>query len=105
MKSKKTSNYKPVILPPAKKDIKEAARWYEGRKVGLGKQFTQTVRKKIQFICQNPYAVAIRYEETRTAVLETFPYMIHFSIEENSKLIVISAVLSTHQDPNLWSQR
>lgn len=50
-------------------------------------------------------AVAIRYKNTHTALLDTFPYMIHFTIDENQKLMIISAVLSTHRDPFLWKER
>jgi plasmid stabilization system protein ParE len=97
--------YKAVILPLAKQDIKEAARWYNDRQAGLGKRFAEHVRQKVRFIRQNPKAVAIRYDETRTAVLDVFPYMIHFTIKEENKLIIISAVLSTHQNPDDWKDR
>jgi len=97
--------YKSIILPLAKQDIKEAAKWYNERQPGLGKRFTQHVRQKVKFIRQNPKAVAIRYDDTRTAVLDVFPYMIHFTIDEENKLVIISAVLSTHRDPDMWKER
>ena len=97
--------YKSVLLPLAKSDILEAAQWYSQRQTGLGKRFTEQVRKTVSFIRKNPTAVAIRYDNTRTAVLEVFPYMIHFTIDEAQKLIIISAVLSTSRDPKLWKER
>ncbi len=97
--------YKSVILPLAKQDIRDAAKWYNERKPGLGKVFTMGVRKKVRFIRQNPKAIAIRYDNIRTSVLDVFPYMIHFEIDENKKQVVISAVLSTHQDPEIWNER
>ena len=33
--------YKAVILPLAKLDIKEAAKWYNDKQSGLGKRFTR----------------------------------------------------------------
>ena len=65
--------YKSIILTLAKQDIKEAATWYKKKQSGLGKKFTVTIRKKVLYIRQNPKAVAIRYDDTRTAVLDTFP--------------------------------
>jgi plasmid stabilization system protein ParE len=102
--------YKSVILPLAKQDIKEAAAWYNERQPRLGKRFTANVRKKIHYIRQNPKALAVRYDDTRTALLDTFPYLIHFTIDhftidEEKKLVVISAVLSTSRDPKLWEER
>lgn len=97
--------YKSIILPIASQDIQDAAKWYNDQKPGLGKKFTATVRKKVRFIRQNPKAVAIRYDDTRTALLDTFPYMVHFAVDDSKKLIVVSAVLSTHRDPEIWKGR
>ena len=97
--------YKAIILPGAKEDIKEAAQWYNGKQKGLGKQFTQKVRSKIHQICENPKAVAVRYDETRCAVLEIFPFMVHFSINDKQKLVIISAVFHTSLNPESWSKR
>jgi plasmid stabilization system protein ParE len=94
--------YKVDILPLANQDIKEAAKWYNQRQSGLGKRFTNHVRQKVRFISQNPKAVAIHYNDIRTAVLDVFPYMIHFAINEETKAIIIFAVLSTHQDSDMW---
>ncbi len=37
--------YKLIILPPAKEDIQEAAKWYETKRTGLGKKFTAGIRE------------------------------------------------------------
>lgn len=97
--------YKSIILPLARQDIKDAAKWYNDRKNGLGKRFIQHVRQKVHFIRQNPKAVAIRYKDTRTAVLDTFPYMIHFTVDDDKKLVIVSAVIGTYRDPDKWTER
>jgi plasmid stabilization system protein ParE len=97
--------YKPVILPLAKQDIKEAAKWYNKRKEGLGKLFTTNVRKTVKFISQNPQGAAIRYNNARTILLETFPYMIHYIVDEEKQIIVIAAVLNTSRNPEAWQDR
>jgi hypothetical protein len=76
--------YKAIILPLAKQDIKEAAHWYNERQRGLGRRFTQQVRQKVNFIRQNPKAVAKRYDNVRTAILDVFPYMVHFVLDEEN---------------------
>jgi plasmid stabilization system protein ParE len=97
--------YKSIILPVAKQDIKEAAAWYNERQPGLGKRFTAYVRKTVHYIRQNPNAVAIRYDNIRTALLDTFPYMIHFSVDDDKKIITVLAVLHTARDPKIWEER
>jgi hypothetical protein len=97
--------YKSIILPLAKEDIKRTAKWYNQQKAGLGKRFTTHVRIKVRYICENPESIAIRYKSTRTALLDTFPYMIHFSIDPENKVVIISAVFSTKEDPEKWTTR
>ncbi len=97
--------YKSIILPLAKEDIREAAKWYNKRQIGLGKRFTAEVREKVHFIRQNPKASNIRYNSVRTAVLNVFPFMVHFTIEEKNKTVIVSAVLHTSRNPELWKNR
>jgi plasmid stabilization system protein ParE len=97
--------YRSLILPPAKEDIRDAARWYNKQSQGLGKRFIAEVRDSVQFIKQNPTASSIRYDEVRTTVLKVFPFMIHYTIDEDNKTVVISAVLHTSRDPEVWKKR
>lgn len=97
--------YKSIILPLAKQDIKEAAIWYNSKQKDLGKKFTQKIREKVDLICKHPGASTIRYGNTRTAILDTFPYMIHYTIDEFQKTIVISAVFHTSLNPKKWKTR
>jgi len=84
--------YKVKILPSAKLDIKESALWYNDQQKGLGKKFTTQIREEIKFIKQNPKAVSIKYDDiTRTTLIDVFPFMIHFTID--NKTIIIKAVL------------
>jgi plasmid stabilization system protein ParE len=97
--------HKAIILPLAKEDIREAAHWYNDKKKGLGKRFTKEVRTKIKYICENPKAIAVRYDKTHCAVLDVFPFMIHFSIDEKKEIIIVSAVFHTSLNPKRWEKR
>ena len=94
--------YKAVLLPLAKQDIKEAVYWYESRQTGLGKRFSRYVREKVKQITKDPYLIAVRYDEVRTAILDVFPFMIHYIIDEATKSIIITAVLHMSQNPDKW---
>ncbi len=97
--------YTATILPHAKKDIREAALWYNKQQKGLGKRFTEEVRGKVRFVRQNPEASNIRYENVRTVVLSVFPFMIHYTVDHSNKQIMVTAVLHTSRDPELWKTR
>lgn len=68
------------------------------------RRFIAHVRQKVHFIRQNPQAVAIRYDDIRTAMLDTFPYMIHYSVNDVRKLIIVATVLSTSRDSGTWQK-
>ncbi len=89
--------YTARLLSAAKQDIREASQWYNEQLLGLGNRFRDSVRAKVNTICQHPQVYAIRYAEMRTAVLDVFPYMIHFFIVEEQKFVIISAVLHTRR--------
>jgi len=97
--------YRTVILLPAKEDIREAALWYNKKQKGLGKRFTFQVREKIHFIKRYPQANSVCYDDVRTAILSVFPFMIHYSIDNQTKTIIIIAVLHTSRNPELWRKR
>ncbi len=90
------------MLPHAKGDIRKAALWYNKKSKGLGKKFTSKVRETVSVLKQNPKSSNIRYDNIRTAVLDIFPFMIHYSIDESNKTIIISSVLHTSRNPKLW---
>jgi plasmid stabilization system protein ParE len=97
--------YKSIILPEAKQDIKDSAKWYNSKQKGLGKRFTNHVRKKVHYIRENPEHIAVRFGETRTAMVDTFPYMIHFTIDDDNKTVIVSAVFATKDNPEKWNKR
>lgn len=96
--------YRLVILPVAKQDIKEAASWYESKQKGLGKRFVLHVREKLNSLKKHPYNFVNRYDETRTAVFDVFPFMAHYNVDESGKTIIIAAVLHTSRNPEIWME-
>lgn len=97
--------YKVVVLPLAKDDISKGADWYNSKQEGLGRRFIQDLRIKVQHIRNNPKTSAIRYDNVRTAVLGEFPFMIHYSIDDDNSTIIIAAVFHTSLNPNIWKSR
>lgn len=98
-------SYKVVILPLAKNDIKQAVDWYQQKQNKLGRRFAAEVRKKVNFIQKNPKATAVRYKNVRTALLDKFPFLIHYIVDEKGKTIIIAAVFHTSLNPDIWGKR
>lgn len=97
--------YKIVLLPLAKVDIQEAAIWYNSKQKGLGKKFTIEVRKTVLHISNNPNLSAIRYDDIRTSLLDVFPFLVHYIVDDEKLIITICAVLHTSLNPDKWIER
>ena len=97
--------FKSVIQNTAKNDLRETVKWYNSQKKGLGNEFLITAKQTIARLRLYPNLAQIRYFETHTAVMETFPYMIHYYIDSNIKAIIVIGILHTSRNPNDWKNR
>jgi mRNA-degrading endonuclease RelE of RelBE toxin-antitoxin system len=91
--------YTIVADPRVADDLKEARDFLNSRRKGFGAKFLTEYRNTLKSLQNNPL-FQIRYKEVHCLPMKTFKYMIHFEVDENSKIVHIYAVLSTHQDPN-----
>jgi plasmid stabilization system protein ParE len=96
-------DYKLTLLPLAKIDLEEIAAWYEVCQKSLGKRFLNAIKEEIKILRAKPLLYQIRYDGTRVALIETFPYLIHFEIDK--KEIVIKAIIHTSRNTKIWKNR
>lgn len=97
--------YKIVLSPPAKDDIREAVKWYNKRKAGLGRKLALRIKEAAAYIQDNPHVAQVRFDDVRVAVVKQFPYTIHYKIKEELKTVLIHAILHDHRDPQVWPKR
>ena len=71
----------------------------------MGKRFIQEVRNKVLLIRKNPKIYSVRYDAVQTAVLDVFPFMIHYAVDSQKKTVIIVAVFHTSLDSNKWKKR
>lgn len=96
--------FKIKVEPEVVSDIQEGVDWYNEKQPGLGRKFYFEVRAAFTTLKKMPY-FQVRYDAIRCFPLKKFPYMVHYSIDEGEKLVIIRAVFNTSQDPSLWSKR
>ncbi|MCU0978448.1 MAG: type II toxin-antitoxin system RelE/ParE family toxin [Pirellulaceae bacterium] len=92
-----------VFAPVVEQDLREAYRWYEGRRVGLGEEFLSCVDACIQAMCRMPEMHAKVHEEYRRAFVRRFPYAIFY--EYVSGTVTVYSVFHTSRSPEKWRQR
>jgi len=87
-----------LLSPKAQKEILEAWEWYEERQLGLGDTFQREVYRKLNFIVRNPlhYPLKGKYRE---AIIDVFPYLIAFKIDQNKNSIFIISIFHMSRHP------
>lgn len=93
-----------IVSPIAKTDLQEAYEWYENQSVGLGERFLGNLDDAFEDLLQNPF-YAIRYDSTRCLPLRIFPYMIHYNINEERRIIYIISIFHMKVSETKWNKR
>ncbi|WP_456313694.1 hypothetical protein [Pseudomonas shirazensis] len=93
------NDFKLQILSRAKLEVEEASQYYESKSKGLGKVFYLEFKSYSKTLKNIPFFEE-KYNIVRILPLKKFPYTIHFTVDENEKLVSIQAVTSNYQDPN-----
>ncbi len=76
-----------VIDSKTIQDIQQAIDYYEEQQPGLGEQFEDTLNEYLLKLEQNPF-FQIRYDNVHCIPLKKYPYMIHFTVDEQVQLIL-----------------
>ena len=93
------------IDPLALADIQDITDQYNKQQEKLGNRFQETTIKQINKLAKYPNSFAIRYKEIRCIQVKKFPYMVHFSINEEPGFVEVLAVISTHRNPGIWEEK
>ena len=96
--------YELKIDVDAFKDIQQAKEWYEIQSKGLGKRYANQVKKQINSLKKDPYIFSIKYNEIRCRKIEKFPFLIHYKINEELKIVAVFAVFRTSRNPAIWKR-
>jgi plasmid stabilization system protein ParE len=96
--------FKIKIEPEAHQDIQEAINWYNQQQSGLGRRFHTEVKASFKKLKIHPF-FQVRYDNVHCFILNKFPYMVHYTIDEENKIIIVRAVFGTSRDPQIWKGR
>ena len=91
--------YEIAILVRADLEVDEIIEYYESVSNGLGTTLNNEFEDYVETLKTFPFFVE-KYNIVRTLPLKKFPYIIHFTVDEDEKTVFIQAVTSNYQDPN-----
>ena len=92
-----------VFRRVARVEMDEAISWYQYQRAGLGLELTTEIDRYFQRIADNPKQFPKIRGEIRRAVLQRFPFTIHFLVEAHR--IVVLAVFHVKRDPRVLEDR
>ena len=92
-----------VFRRAAKRELRDAALWYNGRAPGLGAEFIESVRESVELIRKHPEIFPRIYRHIRRAVVKKFPFsLLYFIVDDH---ITVISVFHTSRDPEAWKRR
>ncbi len=90
--------------PEAKKELKEAVKYYNECGSGLGYIFLEEVQTTIKRIIQFPESWSPLSKNTRRCLTRRFPYGIIYQILEDKSILIV-AVMHLNREPGYWEDR
>ncbi len=87
----------------ARKELFNAASYYEDQVIGLGDEFIEEIEKVLEVIRQQPDSGVEITENERRFLVPRFPFAIIYSKE--SKQIIIFAIMHLRRKPGYWKSR
>ena len=91
--------FKIVTLDKANIELAEALNWYVLQQDGLVELFRGHFRKDVISILNNPESYPEVKKGYRKAVMQTFPYVILYSINKKKQVITIVSIFHTSRHP------
>ena len=92
-------NYVAIFSDDALKELSESWLQYENTLPGLGDRFKHEVFNKIYKIENDPSKELQRKPPYREAMVNTFPFLIIYRIDEMNKMVFISSIFHTRRNP------
>lgn len=87
----------------ARIDLRKAYEWYEFQTPGLGERLLLSIDSALDQCARNPQSCPAFSPPFRRMRVDTFPYLIFYSID--GEKIVVYAVFHTSRSPNVLKSR
>jgi plasmid stabilization system protein ParE len=97
--------YKVQTTRKTKSEIKKAQEWYERQSIGLGDQFTDEIKSKIDSLLSPLLEHKAVLKNIRRVLLYRFPYAVYYTRDEQKLIIKIIAVLHNKQSRDILGSR
>ncbi|HEY8993885.1 MAG TPA: type II toxin-antitoxin system RelE/ParE family toxin [Lacunisphaera sp.] len=85
-------------------DVADAAIWYEGKQIDLGRAFIDEIVQVWRELAENPHLAARKHpsKNLRWRYPHRFPYRIIYEVDELNRTILVFAVVHASQNDSAW---
>lgn len=83
--------------------MREAYRWYEDRRPGLGDDFMEAIEAVFDRLSSMPEVHQVIHKDVRRALSQRFPYGIYYRVLEDR--VEVIAIQHSKRDPSRWQSR
>ena len=89
------------VLASAEADLNEAFKYYSEINPKLGQRFLKLINAALNDLKKNPN-YQVRYDNFRMKVVNKFPYVIHYILDEDQQIVFIYGIRNTYQNPDKY---
>lgn len=90
-----------IILDAAHLDFEIAFNYYNEIRPTLADKFYNRTNTAFKDLIKNPF-YQVRYDNFRMKIIQNFPYIIHFIINENEQTVIVYGIRNAYQDPKKY---
>ena len=83
-------------------DIAEAVDWYNKKQSGLGERFFKAIKQQTSELAVSALHFTVRYDDIRCLSVGKFPYLIHYHVNEQKRIVKVEAMFHESRDPKIW---
>lgn len=91
--------YSTIFHPAALTEYMDASLRYEQQLPGLSLRFEAAIEDKLNKLLDNPFAHPIKKAQFRQAVVDHFPFLVVYKVDESRGIIYISAIFHMRRNP------
>ncbi len=93
--------FKVVVLTQVQDDLKDAVEYYKKIDISLAKRFLKATKTTVNDLKKMPM-FQIKYDQIRLRIIHKFPYIIHYTVNEDNNTIYIYGIRYASSDPKTW---
>lgn len=94
-----------LVHDDARSELVAAGAWYFERNPHVAERFSAAVSELFDRICASPMQFPAWDSETRSALVEGFPFHVVFRLNSSAETVEILAVAHARRRPGYWRRR